>query len=233
MAAQGEASFARFQSWADLINDGERVSSRRMAAVTGHVPMTYVQAKSRDTLNPQHVITYARGIGESPVAALRAALPWPFLPQDVEPRDDEWLSQVPHEALLLELAGRLGEVRAEYAWPTEGTSVARWLEVLTPRTAGTARGVADAVGIEYRSYVTKKSRGSFTLAELRDLAAMGACSYRMALVAQGVLTWEEVGLDGGRRASVLSSVGTDALLDYVEASLAPMRRAIRRIEDKK
>ena len=107
MAGSGRAEvpFARFQAWADAIK-GERVTFAEMARVTGATTPTYSRANAQGAVGVRHVVSYARGVGESPLEALRAALPWPFLVEDPEPSTAEWVSQSPHALILGELATR-------------------------------------------------------------------------------------------------------------------------------
>ncbi|HAV0114394.1 TPA: hypothetical protein JFU91_002439 [Enterococcus faecium] len=227
MAGSGRAEvpFARFQAWADAIK-GERVTFAEMARVTGATTPTYSRANAQGAVGVRHVVSYARGVGESPLEALRAALPWPFLVEDPEPSTAEWVSQSPHALILGELATRFGGQPAPTPWPSGGTSVARWLDAITPRRREAIRGAAASVGIGPDVYLTKKRRGSFTLTELSGLASIGGHSARIAVVAQGVLTWEEVGLDGAERARTLAAMPSVDLLEAVEGATGQMKREL-------
>lgn len=233
MTAHGDIAFERFQAWADGANQGQRVSLHEMARRTGRSAATFSASRARGAVGAQHVIAYARHAGVSPVSALRACLDWPFLVDDPAPSTREWLSQMPHGVLLAECARRLDEECAQWKMPAEGTTVARWLEASVLRSKAGAANAAEAAGLTMSSYVNKKSRGTFTLEELRALAGMGGHSLRMALVAQGGLTWQEVGLDGDHRADVLARVEALELLDYLEASMGQMRRVVRATEQDK
>lgn len=230
MAGSGraEALFERFQEWADRRSDGGHVTFADMARVTGATTPTYSRANARNALGVHHVVTYARGVGASPLEALRASLPWPFLVDDPEPSVAEWVSQSPHALILGELATRFGGGPAPTPWPLGGTSVARWLDAVTPRRREAVREAAATIGVAPDVYLTKKSRGTFTLAELSGLASIGAHSARLAVVAQGVLTWEEVGLDGGDRARTLAAMSSLDLLEAVEAAGGQMKRELGR-----
>lgn len=228
MTAYGDVAFARFQAWADEVNDGDPVTLSDMARRTGRSVAAFSAARARGTVSAAHVIAYARDVGASPVAALRTCLDWPFLVDDPAPSTREWLSQIPHSTLLAECARRLGAAGASWEMPPEGTTVMWWVEAILPRERTAAARAA--LGMSEQAYANKKNRGTFTLEELRTLAGIDGHSLRMALVAQGGLTWQEVGLDGRHRSALLKDIVPLALLEYVEASMGQMRRALRATE---
>lgn len=228
MTAYGDVAFARFQAWADEMNGGEPVTLSDMARRTGRSVATFSAARARGTVGAPHVIAYARAVGASPVETLRTCLDWPFLVDDPAPSTREWLSQIPHSALLAECARRLGASGASWEMPSGGTTVTWWVEAILPRERTAAARAA--LGMTEQAYANKKNRGTFTLEELRTLAGIDGHSLRMALVAQGGLTWQEVGLDGQYRSTLLQEITPLDLLDYVEASTGQMRRALRAAE---
>lgn len=226
MAGSGRAEvpFERFQEWADRHNDGKRVLLTEMAELSGRTSNAYSSSRARGSVDVRNVIAYARGVGASPRHALSVCLDLPDLGVPTTPTAAEWLSQVPYVSILEEAESRLGgRTRGEVA---EGrTSVARWLEVLTPAAGGSLKALAAAAGMDYPGFRARRARETFAVKELHTLAGVGGGSTHLALVAQGLLTWEEAGLDPEKRGAVLAAESDSDLFGRIASMARDMRRA--------
>jgi len=222
-SGRAEVPFEPFQVWADEHNDGKRVLLTEMARRSGRTDNAYSLSRSRGSVEVRNVIAYARGIGASPRDALRVCLDIPELGRPSKPTNAEWLSQVPYVFILQEAEERLGG-RRRGEMPAERTSVARWLEAISPAVGGSVKALAEAVGMDYPGFRARRARETFAVRELRTLAVCGEGSLHMALVAQGLLTWEETGLGPAERSAVLAAESSADLFTRIASASGEMRR---------
>ncbi|MGW3946957.1 hypothetical protein ACWEBH_12565 [Micrococcus endophyticus] len=230
MAAPGlrrDVPFARFYAWAVDGKDGE-LTLTELARHAGRGPNAMALARRHGIIDGRVVVEYARAVGRSPLEALAESLDMDELRAAPTPSGAELLSQVPYGVLLEEVAARMGGAPRSTALSDSGTSVGRWVDALGEMAGVRIAELAEAVGMEYEAFKSKRWRGTFMPTELLAVARAAGGSVHVGLVAQEWLTWAEAGLPPRGREGALEAWPSPEMFTWLEGAASELRRAERR-----